>query len=55
MISQLACRPLVRAFAEHDAETITREKAPSLGIDRILAESKNVHVVTRRYLEIADG
>lgn len=47
MVSQRACRFRVRALAQHHPETVTRQKAPSLGIDRIPAEAKDVGVVPR--------
>ena len=55
VVSQFACRFLVRALAEHHPEIIPRQKAPSLGIDRILDKAENVRVVTCRRLQVAHG
>jgi len=55
VVSEFACRPLVPAFTEHYPEMIAREEAPSIGVDRFLLESKNVHVIARRYRQIADS
>src|SRR5262249_32469860 len=46
VISQFARRSLIHALTEHHPEAITRQKAPTLGVDRVLPESENVHVVT---------
>jgi hypothetical protein len=45
VVSQLACRFLVRALAEHHAETIPRQKAPALSVDRVSGEAEHVRVV----------
>src|SRR5260370_41937978 len=39
---------------EHHPETTTPQEAPTLGVDRVLSESENVHVVTSRHLKITD-
>ena len=52
MIAERAGRLLVHAFTQHQTESIAGEKAPTLGIDRIFLEAQNVHVVTRRYLQV---
>jgi len=39
MVSQFACRFLVGALPEHHSEIVPGEKAPSLGVNRILAEA----------------
>jgi hypothetical protein len=38
-------RDIIRAFAQHELDTIAGNKAPSLGIDRILLKSENGGVV----------
>jgi len=48
VISKFLRWSLVRALTEHDPETIPRQEAPSVGVYRILPESKNIHVVTSR-------
>src|SRR6266478_2934380 len=54
VISQFARRSLIHALTEHHPETITRQEAPTLGVDRVLSESENVHVVTSRHPKITD-
>jgi hypothetical protein len=54
MISQFARWSLIHALAEHHPEAITGQKAPTGGVDRVLLESKNIHVVTSRHLQITD-
>ena len=37
----------IRAFPEHDPEIVAGQKAPTLGINWILAKAKDVHVIPR--------
>lgn len=54
VISKFTGRAFVCALTEHDAESITGQKAPTLSVDRILFESENVDVVTCRHIQITD-
>jgi hypothetical protein len=55
MISQFPRRPLIHALTEHHPEAIARQEGPTLGVDRLLLESENIHVITSRKLKITDG
>jgi hypothetical protein len=52
VIAQFARRLFVGALAEHHPEFVARQETPSLGINWLLCEAQNVHVVTRRDLQV---
>src|ERR1043166_3453353 len=54
MISDIAGGDFIRAFAEHELECVLRDKAPALGIYRMLSKAKHVGVEMPGLRQVAD-